>query len=84
MKKRILHILIALDQLAYVLLTLGKGYPDMTISAAAYRSSRSGNKFGKIAHKVIDILFLPIEEDHCLESFLSEVRGSHLPKDLRQ
>ena len=83
MKKRILHILIALDQLIYVLLTLGKGYPDMTISAAAYRSSKSGNRLGQILHKFIDILFWPIEEDHCLESFLSEVRGKHLPPDIR-
>ena len=83
MKKRILHILIALDQLAYVLLTLGKGYPDMTISAAAYRSSRNGNRFGKIMHRLIDILFWPIEKDHCRESFLSEVRREHLPSDIR-
>lgn len=83
MKKRILHLLIAIDQLAYVLLTLGKGYPDMTISAATYRSARSGNQFAKVLQIVIDALFWPIEEDHCLESFLSEVRRQHLPKDLR-
>ena len=34
MKQRILNLLIALDQLAWVLLTLGKGHPDETISAA--------------------------------------------------
>ncbi len=34
MKQRILNILIALDQLAYVLLTLGAGHPDETLSAS--------------------------------------------------
>ena len=37
MKQRILNLLIALDQLAWVVLTLGKGYPDEAISAAAWR-----------------------------------------------
>lgn len=35
MKKRILNLLIALDQLAWVIVTLGKGKPDETISAAS-------------------------------------------------
>lgn len=37
MTKRLLNVLIALDQLAYVLLTLGRGSPDETLSAAAWR-----------------------------------------------
>ena len=36
-QQRILHILIAIDQLAWVLLTLGRGHPDETISAASWR-----------------------------------------------
>ena len=39
MKRRILHLLIALDQLAWVVLTLGKGYPDETISADVWERS---------------------------------------------
>lgn len=35
MKQRLLNLFIALDQLAWVVLTLGKGSPDETISAAA-------------------------------------------------
>lgn len=36
-RRRLLNIAIALDQLAWVLLTLGNGLPDETISAAAWR-----------------------------------------------
>ena len=34
MRRRLLNILIALDQFVYVLLTLGHGSPDETMSAA--------------------------------------------------
>ena len=34
MRRRLLNLLIALDQLVYVLLTLGHGSPDETMSAA--------------------------------------------------
>ena len=34
MKQRLLNLLIAIDQLLWVLLTLGRGHPDETISAA--------------------------------------------------
>lgn len=37
MKRRILNLLIAIDQLAWVALTLGNGLPDETISAALWR-----------------------------------------------
>ena len=37
LRARLLNILIALDQFVYVLLTLGHGSPDETMSAAAYR-----------------------------------------------
>ena len=40
MKQRLLNILIALDQLAYVLVTLGAGHPDETLSAAAWRTEQ--------------------------------------------
>ena len=79
MKQRILNLLIAIDQLAWVLLTLGKGKPDETISAAAYRMEQQGRLAGKVLRPVIDLLFRPLERDHCRLSFESEVRGAHLP-----
>lgn len=79
MKQRILNILIALDQLAWVLVTLGNGYPDETISAAAWRMEQQGKWAGKVLRPLIDLLFLPLEKYHCYLSWLSEVRGKHLP-----
>lgn len=41
-RRRVLHVLIAIDQLAWVVLTMGDGSPDETISAAAWRMERQG------------------------------------------
>ena len=79
MKQRILNLLIALDQLAWVLLTLGRGHPDETISAAAWRMEQQGKLVGRILRPLIDLLFLPIERDHCRKAWLSEVQRSQLP-----
>ena len=84
MKQRILNILIALDQLAWVLLTLGKGHPDETISAAAWRMEQQGKLAGRILRPLIDALFFPLEREHCRLSFESEVRGTHLPAAYRE
>lgn len=84
MKRRILHILIALDQLAWVVLTLGKGHPDETISAAAWRMEQQGKLAGRMLRPLIDALFRPLERDHCRKSFESERRGAHLPAAYRE
>lgn len=81
MKQRLLNVLIALDQLIYVLITLGKGSPDETLSAAAWRTEQDGKFFGRVFRPVIDLLFLPFERDHCRLSFESEINRSHLPED---
>ena len=83
MKQRLLNVLIAIDQLAWVVLTLGKGYPDETISAAAWRMEQQGKFAGRILRPLIDLLFLPFERDHCRLSFESECDGSQLPDDYR-
>ena len=84
MRQRILNILIAIDQLAWVVLTLGKGHPDETISAALWRMEQQGKLAGKVLRPVIDLLFLPLERDHCRKSFESEQRGAHLPAAYRE
>ena len=81
MKRRILNVLIALDQLLYVLLTLGAGSPDETLSAAAYRTEQAGKWLGRVFRPLIDALFLPFERDHCETAYLSELRGLHLPPE---
>ena len=83
MKQRLLNILIALDQLAWVIVTLGKGKPDETISAAAWRMEQEGKLAGRILRPRIDALFRPLERDHCRLSFESEVLGKQLPSVYR-
>jgi hypothetical protein len=79
MKTRFLNVLIAIDQLAWVVLTLGKGHPDETISAAAWRMEQQGKLAGRVMRPLIDLLFRPIEKDHCYRAWLSEVQRSQLP-----
>ena len=83
MKQRLLNILIALDQLAYVLVTLGSGHPDETLSAAAWRTERKGRLLGRIFRPVIDVLFWPLERDHCWRAFEAERAGRQLPPEYR-
>ena len=84
MMRRILHIAIALDQLAWVLLTLGRGHPDETVSAAAWRMEQQGKLAGRILRPLIDALFWPLERDHCHQAYLSELRGAQLPPIYRE
>lgn len=83
MKRRLLHLLIAIDQLAWVVLTLGNGSPDETISAAAWRMEQQGKIAGRILRPLIDALFRPLERDHCRLAFESELRGAQLPEVYR-
>ena len=45
-RQRIKNLFIAIDQLAWVVLTLGRGSPDETISAAAWRMEQHGQQRG--------------------------------------
>ena len=83
MRQRILNILIALDQLAYVLVTLGEGSPDETLSAAAWRTEQAGKLGGRIFRPVIDLLFCPLEREHCRNAYESERQGAQLPEEYR-
>lgn len=60
--RRTLNLLIALDQLAYVLLTLGAGHPDETLSAAAYRTERKKPPAGRHLSPTDRPAFLAIRE----------------------
>ena len=79
MKQRILNLLIALDQLAWVVITLGKGSPDETISAALWRMEQQGKIAGRAFRPLVDLLARPLEKDHCYVAWLSEVQRSQLP-----
>lgn len=81
MRRRLLNIFIALDQLAWVLSTLGNGQPDETISAALWRMERQGKRAGLWFRPVVDFLFRPFEKNHCLIAYLEEKRRQQLPKE---
>lgn len=80
MSKRFLNLLIAIDQLIWVIITLGSGSPDETISSASYRGWMNNHPIGLIAKPVIDFIFLPIERDHCRKSYEAELYNAQLPK----
>lgn len=84
MKQRLLNLLIAIDQLLWVVFTLGKGHPDETISAATWRMEQQGKIAGKLLRPFIDFLFSPLEKDHCFASFESERKGKQLPDYYRK
>ena len=73
MRRRIKNILIAADQLLWVLLTLGGADPYETISAACWKREQRGNASASVFRIVIDFIFLPFEKNHCKNSAISEI-----------
>lgn len=72
MRDRIIKVLIALDKLAYQIMTLGYGSEFDTISSAAYRMEQKGRLVGKLSRPVIDWVFSKFgNERHCFESYIS-------------
>ncbi|MCK2097653.1 hypothetical protein [Thauera aromatica] len=89
MMQRLFHVLLAIDQCLFVLLTLGAAHPDETASAAAWRLEQEGRWSGRFFRPVIDWTFahLPFgwaEEDHCRSSYESEMLRKHLPNQYRE
>lgn len=83
MRRRLLNLMIAIDQLTYVLLTLGHGSPDETMSAAAYRLWLRDQWGGRWFKPLIDTLFLPLQRDHCKKAHRAELQRRHLPDGYR-
>jgi hypothetical protein len=82
MKRRILNLLIALDQLAWVVLTLGNGMPDESISAAAWRMEVQGKVMGLVLRPLIDALFW-FDTEHCRKAYNAEFQKLQLPGSYR-
>jgi len=70
MKRCVLNLLIALDQMVFCLITFGASDPDETMSSAAWRMEQDGKFFG-FMRPVIDTLFW-FDRNHCLRSYLKE------------
>ncbi|MFW9594014.1 MAG: hypothetical protein ACMV1D_00765 [Macromonas sp.] len=83
MKRRILNVFIALDQLLFCFATLGHSSPDETLSAAAWRWEQSGKLAGRVLRPLIDALFW-FDRNHCQTAFESERDGRHLPPEYRE
>ena len=80
MKQYLLNVAIAIDQ---TLNALRGGSPDETLSAAAWRTEQEGRILGRIFRPLIDMIFWPIDRDHCRTAFESEQQGTHLPEEYR-
>lgn len=74
MKRRILNLLVALNQFVFSLITFGGSRPDETMSAASWRLEQEGRWQGKVFRPLIDFLFSPLEKEHCYKAYLSEIR----------
>ena len=83
MNARILNLLIALDQFLFCVLTLGASFPDETASSAAWRLEQQGRWQGRFFRPLIDWLFHPWQQDHCMCAFYAEKRKLQLPEDMR-
>jgi hypothetical protein len=81
-KKRILNLLIAFDQMIFSIITLGNAGPDETMSAAAWRLEQSGKLGGRVFRPIIDGIFF-FDKDHCQKSYFAEINKTHLHKDYR-
>lgn len=77
--QRAFNIAVSIDQTVYVLITLGNGSPDESLSAAAYRTEQKGRILGKIFRPVIDCIFSPFETEHCRKAYESELNKKQLP-----
>ena len=94
MKHYFKNLLIAVDQLINAIfggycdetisaMAFFGGYCDETISAMAYRNYIHGRWWGVVLKKSIDLIFWPIEKEHCLQSYITEKRRAQLPKEYR-
>jgi hypothetical protein len=74
------QVLLGIDQLFN---TLTGGYADETLSSRVWRLENKGKLSGRIFRPLIDFLFF-FQEEHCYNSFLSEVERRQLPREFRE
>ena len=71
------QVLIAFDQLVNAMLG---GFADETLSSRAWRQHVAGVR--SWPKRLIDSLFF-WQDNHCRESYISELQRSHLPPSMR-
>ncbi len=83
-KHNIWQLLICLDQFLYCLICLftgTKSWADCTLSAAAYMWSVE--KIRQWPKKLIDGLFYFIDQHHCYNSYVAELKRQHFAPNMR-
>ena len=81
-----LQLLIALDQLANVLVTPlhGGAWADETLSSRAWRMDQQGKPWGRVWRPVIDGLFRLLgQREHCRQAYRAERERLQLPPEER-
>jgi hypothetical protein len=73
-KKRVLNMLISLDQFLFCWVCLGGVNPDSTASAVAWSMEQEGRWQGKLFRPLIDALFF-FHKDHCKQAYEAEKYG---------
>lgn len=89
-RHNVLQLLIALDQVANVLVTLptSRAWSDETLSSRAWRADRDGRVMGRVWRPLIDALFWwqridPPATGHCHQAYLRERMRVGLPPEMR-
>jgi len=72
---------VAVDQLVN---TLFGGWADESICSRIHRNAVKGYWYAVAAQWLLDLVFSPIKRNHCLESYLSEIKRSQLPPAFRR
>ena len=80
MKHWLFQVLIALDQLANVLIP--GGMADETLSARSYRMRQKGQRYWGWTANLIDVLFFwQKNPGHCERAYLAELKRRQLPRE---
>lgn len=72
----ILNVLIAVDQLVNALIG---GAPDETLSASAWKGEQQGRLLPRVFRPLIDLLFYPVQRNHCRKAYEAELNREQLP-----
>lgn len=75
----LLQILIAVDQLVNTFLA---GDADETLSSRAYRAWRAKKPFGVVFKPLIDVLFYPVQRNHCEQAYEAELAKRRAEREL--
>ena len=81
--RRILNLLITLDQFLFCVLCLGRTYPNETASAAAWRLECTGLWSGRLFRPIIDWFFRVFfrDDNHCAQAYMNLLAGKHMPPE---